>query len=331
MNKLRAVLLLAGFVLSTAVIIPVQYLAIRSSRAMARRVPLYYLRWLCAWLGIRIKVNGQPARANGMLFLANHTSYFDILALSTAAEVSFIAKSEVAAWPFFGLLAQLQRTVFVDRERRAKTKVSRDEMAQRLTGGDNLVLFPEGTSNDGNRVLSFKSALIGVVQEAVKAELKFEAKSRRHVAAAFSGGANPTESAPGTNSPITIQPVSIIYRRVHGVPMGRQYRPFFAWYGDMELLPHLFEAICLGPVDVEITFHDQIPPEHAMDRKAVAQHCQLVIGQAVAGGLSTAGLRGPMPVLDPLASPIPRRARPVSVAPVSGKRPDSGENPAPAF
>jgi len=337
MNKLRAFILLMGFVLSTAFLIPVQYLAIRTHHALARAIPLYYIRGLCAWLGIRIRIVGQPARENGVLFLANHTSYFDILAISTATKVSFIAKREVGTWPFFGLLAQLQRTVFVDREKRTKTKVSRDEMARRLMKGDNLVLFPEGTSNDGNRVLPFKSALIGVVQDAVKAEMKADQRVQRK------GDGKLAQVLPPM---VTIQPVSIVYRRVHGVPMGRQYRPYFAWYGDMELLPHLFEALCLGPVDVDIVFHDPIAQDMALDRKAVAQHCQRVIGQGVAAALSSAGQRPVGPAAQsPVARPPlarPPLARPPKVLhPVAAidtvpptkpaARPDSGENPAPAF
>src|SRR5262249_23665676 len=83
---------------------------------------------------------------------------------SAAAPVVFVAKQEVARWPLFGLLARLQRTVFVDRARRQKTREVNAEIATRLTGGDPVVLFGEGTSSDGNRVLAFRSALIGLAR-----------------------------------------------------------------------------------------------------------------------------------------------------------------------
>jgi len=257
-NKLRAGVLLTGFVLSALGLIPFQMAVMRLAPRLSRLVPHYYNRFLCRWLGIRISVTGQPASDHSVLFLSNHTSYFDILAISATAPVSFIAKSEVASWPFFGILAKLHGTVFVDRQRRSRTAQSRDEMAERLRAGDNLVLFPEGTSNDGNRVLGFKSALIGVAQSA----------------------------ALGHDTQILVQPVSIVYARVHGVPMGRQYRPNFAWYGDMELLDHLWDALVLGPVNVEIQFHDALEPASLVDRKKVASHCQAVIGQGVAQALA---------------------------------------------
>ena len=89
------------------------------------------------------------------------------------------------------------------------------------------MLFPEGTSSDGNRVLPFKSALMG----AAEAEM---ARRPAHV---------------------TVQPVSTAYTGIHGMPMGRENRPLFAWYGDMELVPHLWEALKTGPLDVVVEFH----------------------------------------------------------------------------
>lgn len=271
MESLRAGVLLAGFVLLTLILIPLQYALVRLDAPLARRVPVLYHRLMCAWLGIRVRVIGHPARSGAVLFLANHTSYFDIFAISTAAPVSFVAKREVASWPFFGLLARLQRTVFVDRERRTKTGESRDEMAERLARGDNLVLFPEGTSNDGNRVLPFKSALIGVAQMALSP------KGGR----AQAGGAALGE--------VVVQPVSVVYTRVHGMPMGRQYRPFYAWYGDMELLPHLWEGLSLGPIEVEVRFHPPLGAGHQASRKAIAAHCHTVIAEGVANALAGRG------------------------------------------
>ena len=116
----------------------------------------------------------------------------------------FVAKAEVAHWPLFGWLAKLQRTVFVDRRPgSAAQPARRDHAAARR--GDNLILFPEGTSGDGIHVLPFKSALF----------------------------ASPRTRPRG--KPLTVQPISVAYTRLDGMPLGRFYRPFFAWYGDMEI------------------------------------------------------------------------------------------------
>jgi len=131
---------------------------------------------------------------------ANHTGWFDIPILSAVAPVSFVAKIEVSRWPFFGTLARLQRTIFIRRER-AKALEDRDTIRRRLLEGDALVLFPEGTSTDGNRVLPFRSALLSA------AELDLGEDSGHHQRHA------------------SVQPVSIALVGLHGMPMGREKPP----------------------------------------------------------------------------------------------------------
>ena len=79
--------------------------------------------------------------------------------------VSFVAKAEVASWPVLGTLARLQRTIFIDRTRRQHTGVvaERSRPARRRNG-EVVVLFAEGTTGDGNRVLPFRSALLGAAE-----------------------------------------------------------------------------------------------------------------------------------------------------------------------
>ena len=151
-------------------------------------------------LGLKVKCIGErPDQA--CLIAANHVSWLDIPVLSAALPVSFVAKQEVSGWGIFGSLARLQRSVFVNRDRRHTTGESRDEIQERLKAGDTLVLFAEGTSTDGNRVLQFRSAFF---------------------ASAETDG-------------LIVQPVTIAYDGHWGLPMTRRRRPFYAWYGDMEL------------------------------------------------------------------------------------------------
>ena len=146
--------------------------------------------------------------------------------------------------------------------------MARDQLRERLQAGDALVLFPEGTSNDGNRVLPFKSALMGAVESEVGTDAKGQI---RHV---------------------PVQPVSISYVGFHGMPMGRENRPLFAWYGDMELLPHLWEAVTAGPVNVVIEFHPPMSIDDVGGRKPLAARAEAIIrqGQALAlAGVVNAG------------------------------------------
>jgi 1-acyl-sn-glycerol-3-phosphate acyltransferase len=263
MQALRAGSILFSFLLLTIILIPVQALANLLHLPLRKSLPHRYHQLVARLFGIKITMLGTPVTDEGVLIVASHSSWLDIIIFSAVAPVSFVAKSEVAGWAFFGLLAKLQNTVFVARERRSATGVARDNIRTRLLAGDALILFPEGTSNDGNRVQPFKSALMG----AAAAEMA----SGQHV---------------------KVQPVSTAYVRLYGMPMGREMRPFFAWYGDMELVSHLWEALKTGPFDVVVEFHAPLSLD-TMDRKQLAQVAEAVVraGQtrALAGNTPKTG------------------------------------------
>ncbi len=261
---------LALYLAWTVSLMPVQGAGLILGCRWTQRLPTFYHRWCCRILGFRVRALGAPTAERPALFAANHVSYTDITILGSLIPGSFIAKAEVAGWPFFGWLAKLQRTVFVDR--RARSTVSqRDAMSERLAAGDALILFPEGTSSDGSHVLPFKSAL-------------------------FSAAAQSREVGP-----IAVQPVSVAYTRLDGIPIGRLYRPFFAWYGAVELAPHLWSMVGLGTVEIVVQFH---PPTYLADcgsRKALAQYCHARIAGGVAAALC--GRPQPMPPPPPPALP----------------------------
>jgi len=272
MPSIRAAMLLFIFFVATVAGIPWQWSALRFGLKRRKTFPNRYHRWLCRLFGFRITVIGKPVQDRGVLMVANHTSYFDILVLSGVARVSFVAKKEVNSWPFFGTMARLQETVFVEREKRSETATARDQIRERLHEGDALVLFPEGTSNDGNRVLPFRSALLGA------AEMEVGTDAQGHI------------------QHVPVQPVSVTYVGLHGIPMGRENRPLFAWYGDMELVPHLWEAIKAGPIDVAVEFHPPLTVDSVGDRKALAAAAETMVraGQARAlAGLYVDGHRPP--------------------------------------
>lgn len=256
MKPLRAGALLTVFVAVTVLLMPLQALSVAFDMPLARTLPFVYHRFLCALFGIRLELHGMPIAEGPLLIAANHTSWLDIVVMSALAPLSFVAKAEVASWPFFSLLAKLQRTVFVRRDKRSDTHRQRNAIAERLKRGERLVLFPEGTSNDGNRVLPFNSALFGAAD------------------AAFAG------------CTVKVQPVAVAYVRLQGLPMGRRQRPKFAWYGDMELMPHLWNALGEGPLDVVVYVHEAVTLEAMGSRKALAKHCERAVSQGVALALA---------------------------------------------
>lgn len=251
----RAAIRLTIYLIFTLALIPVQALSVALKLPLRESLPVFYHRTCCRLWGITIEVRGQLAKERPTLLVSNHVSYLDIPILSTLGGLSFVAKSEVASWPFFGLLAKLQRTVFVDRRRTSAAK-QRDAITERLAAGDRLVLFAEGTSNDGNRVLPFKSALFSVAERAEEGQT------------------------------LTLQAVSIAYVLLNGMPIGRGLRPFYAWYGDMDLGGHLWTFAGLGRTHIVITLHD---PTHSHDwpsRRALAQHMYGQVADGVAAALS---------------------------------------------
>ncbi|HAH10353.1 MAG TPA: 1-acyl-sn-glycerol-3-phosphate acyltransferase [Alphaproteobacteria bacterium] len=262
MRAIRGFGCLLGFLLITLAVMPVQWLAIRYNWALKDTLPIRYHRMVCRLIGIRIETFGKPVQDRGVFLAANHTSYLDIPILAAVIPVCYVAKADVGRWPLFGTLARLSRTVFVERERRSRTAAQRDVIRERLEEGGTIVLFAEGTSSDGNRVLEFKSALLSAADGTVRLP-------------------------DGSERRIIVQPVSVAYTRLHGMPMGREYRPFFAWYGDMDLVPHLWEAFCLGPIDVVVHYHPPLTVDQfGGSRKALALQCQKLVAEGVAHALA---------------------------------------------
>src|SRR5690606_36985320 len=180
---------------------------------------------------MRVRIHGTMSGARPLLLAANHVSWTDIMVLGAFNNLAFIAKSEMAGWPVLGSLARLQRTVFIERERRRKSGEQASEIAARLAAGDAMVLFAEGTTGDGNLLLPFKSTLFGAANIAI---------------------------AEGGTDKVFIQPVAIAYTRLHGLPMGRQHRVVAAWIGDMDLVPHIGRLLAEGAVDVEVHFGEPL-------------------------------------------------------------------------
>ncbi len=244
MSRTRAYVTLTAFVMASLAVIPAQWTFNRVWTGAARRLPHLYFRAVARLLRIRIQVMGEPVKDRACLYVANHVSWLDIVVLSTIAPMCFIAKREVAGWPLFGTLASVGRTLYIDRDRRHDVSRSRHAMQQRLHDGEIVTLFAEGKSSDGNRVLPFRSALVGAADLQVN------------------------------GSPVAVQPVTIAYTGVHGIPLGRTLRPIFAWYGDMELFGHLIGVGAAGPPDVDVIFHPAIHGRDVGGRKALARHCE---------------------------------------------------------
>src|SRR4030088_495791 len=163
-SPLRGAFRLLSYLLLTLLLLPFYLLArALGIQPIVRWMPVAYHRIICTILGIRVRVHGQRSAVTPTLYVCNHVSYLDIEVLGGLIPGSFVAKAEVATWPFFSTLAKTQSTILIERAP-GKTGTSGDEMIGRLNTGDNLMLLPECTSCDGPRVLPFRGALFGVSQ-----------------------------------------------------------------------------------------------------------------------------------------------------------------------
>jgi 1-acyl-sn-glycerol-3-phosphate acyltransferase len=254
MRGLRAFLVLAAFFAFTVPLMPLQLLFLYTGSRYARTFPHWYHRQVCRIVGVRLTIEGRLARDHGVLLISNHVSWLDIPVLSAVAPISFVAKQEVASWPFVSWLAKLQRSVFVDRTRRTEVTAKANEILSRLQAGDHVVLFAEGTSSDGNSVVPFKTPLFAAVKP--------------------TGG-----EAQGAN--ICVQTLALTYTKVHGLPLCRRGRPLIAWYGDMDLASHAWRLLALGPLDAHIRIGPPVPLDDFADRKELARYAEAQVRKDV--------------------------------------------------
>ena len=208
-------------------------------------MPRFIHRSFLKIMGIDVHIEGTIHQGQ-TLFVSNHCAWLDIAVLGAHLfYASFVSKGEVQRWPLVGMLCWWQQTIFIDRRALSRAREQSSMLAQKLRAGRCIILFPEGTTSDGNRVLPFKSSLFEVVYQANVKELM-------------------------------VQPISVAYYGIDGNPMGRTWRPFYAWYGNMAFLPHLIIMFGLGRCQIRVVFHEPVRADTFTSRKQLAAHCQNV-------------------------------------------------------
>ena len=257
MNGLHpgAILRLVLLALGTFALLPWHLIAMRlSPQRHGQVLPMLFHRLVCRCLGVRRRVRGMPpAPGAGGLIVANHVSWLDISVIGATRPLSFVAKSEVSKWPVIGWLASLQRTVFIDRQRRTATAGVAAEMGARISAGEAVVLFAEGTTGDGTRILPLRSSLLGAAHQALDTN---------------------------GNGDVTIYPLTLTYTGYHGMAGGRAERSALAWHGDTELAPHLRAMLDIGAIDVELAWGEPITMHAKTSRKEATRLAEIAIRRA---------------------------------------------------
>jgi len=199
------------------VLLPFQLIGITFKLRLQRTIPHLYHRALCILIGVRIREVGQRSAETPLLILSNHVSWLDICVITALAPVVFVAKSEVARWPVFGWLAKCRRTIFIDRRARHQTGAATREIAIDCSAATPSCCSRRAPRATASACCRFRSALIApcITRWALPQIIKR----------------------------FTVQPMSMAYVGLGGVPLGRALRERVAWYGDAELMPHLIGVL----------------------------------------------------------------------------------------
>jgi len=214
------------------------------------RISCVCYRGLLRIVGLRLMVQGDVSAARPLLIVSNHVSYLDVVILGSVFPFRFTPKQEIAKWPAIGGICRLTGCVFVDRHVRG-IQTSMQEVRAALQRGDVISLFPESTTGNGIEIGIFKPAFFHLADQ------------------------------PLGDAELTIQPAAISYTHVGGLPIDSCQWPMVAWYGDMVLVPHLWELLKLGRIRATLVFLPPASLHQYGDRKGLAAHCRNVISEAI--------------------------------------------------
>ncbi len=200
-------------------------------RAKARRrVVQAWGRGLARLAGVRVATHGD-APPPGTLVVSNHLGYLDIPVLDSVMPMVFVARADLRRWPFWGFMATLGGTIYVDRATKRDVMRVRREMGEAMALGDSVIVFPEATSSAGDTILPFKPALLA--------------------------------DAAAQGAPVHW--LTLTYRTPSDGPAARDR---VCWWGDADFLPHVLALFALRRVDCDVRFGDV--PARSADRKALA-------------------------------------------------------------
>lgn len=180
------------------------------------------------------------------LIISNHLSYLDVLITSSVLPSCFVTSVDLGESKFLGTLAELGGALFVERRHRGMIEQDTKNLSDTLKDGFNLVLYPEGTSTNGEKVMPFKKSLLMSAVHAQK----------------------------------NILPVCIKYIEVDGEPFTVENRDRVCWYGDIPFATHAANMMKTKHLKVELHFLDVIKVTPESTRHELAEMAQAAISAA---------------------------------------------------
>jgi lyso-ornithine lipid O-acyltransferase len=256
MGKFRITYKLLLILLATITLPPVSRIFLPISKKLQEGIFVAYCRLVLKIIRLKVitkfEVDDIP---RGALVISNHQSYLDVPIIGAITGVRFTPKSDVRKWPAIGFITSLTNPLFLERNPR-KARAQVNQLQKAFENGDRISLFPEGTTNDGYRILPFKSSLIA--------------------------------SVVSKDSTIKIAPISIVYTKIEGKP-SHTNRDLVTWYGDMEFIPHLLKYLSLKSSEAEIIIHQPLVSTETESRKILAKKAENIIKAGVNDILKSSG------------------------------------------
>lgn len=191
----------------------------------------------------QVKYTNRPGDSEKFLAVSNHMGFVDILMLASCFPVVFVTSNEMKETPFLGLLTEMAGCMYVERRSRTKILEEMKSIGAVLKRGYRVVLYPEATSTNGEKVLPFKKTLI--------------------MAAAHAG--------------VPIQPIVINFRKINGEEFSLKWRDHVCWYGDIPFVTAMWKSLTLKSVEAEVEFLEKIYCTTDDDRGLIADKAHALI------------------------------------------------------
>src|SRR5580765_1157455 len=246
------------FVLVAIVHLWISILGLPNRWKILSRLNRNYTLLLRLILNIKVTIAGDEGQLErgGYVIIANHVSYVDGIVLGSIFPIVFVSKREVKKWPIVGQWNVLCGTIFINRQRKKEVGALVREMTRKLRQEANILLFPEGTSTNGEKMLPFQTAPL---------------------------------AAP-LRSRLIIVPVTLAYTTIDEQPVTAVNRDFVYWYGDMDFVTHFWDLLGRRGVEVLVTLQPKIEcfryADNSAGRKKLAEDCyNRVLGRVTGKGL----------------------------------------------
>ena len=246
------------FVLVAIVHLWISILGLPNRWKILSRLNRNYTLLLRLILNIKVTIAGDEGQLErgGYVIIANHVSYVDGIVLGSIFPIVFVSKREVKKWPIVGQWNVLCGTIFINRQRKKEVGALVREMTRKLRQDANILLFPEGTSTNGEKMLPFQTAPL---------------------------------AAPLRSRSIIV-PVTLAYTTIDEQPVTAVNRDFVYWYGDMDFVTHFWDLLGRRGVEVLVTLQPKIEcfryADNSAGRKKLAEDCyNRVLGRVTGKGL----------------------------------------------